>query len=219
MTGRTLTQPALPITFGDKVARLADRAVLEAYDDLDALTFPVQVGGPGRHRSRDGRLGSWPSGSGLADAPPWHTAAPPGHPGRRRPGRAAPTPAAGSPRDVLVLGRPEIGELTEGTGGGSSSMPHKHNPVLSVLIRRAALTTPLLAATLHLAAADQVDERADGAWHAEWDTLRTARTSGRTRRRRSSQTGSRARCERAAEGCHARPRWPRTPRRAAEDAR
>jgi len=51
-------------------------------------------------------------------------------------------------------------------------MSHKANPVLSVLIRRAALTTPLLAATLHLCAAEQVDERADGAWHAEWDTLR-----------------------------------------------
>ena len=73
---------------------------------------------------------------------------------------------------MLVLGRPEIGELSEAVGGGSSSMPHKANPVLSVLVRRAALTTPQLAATLHLAAADQVDERADGAWHAEWDTLR-----------------------------------------------
>ena len=73
---------------------------------------------------------------------------------------------------MLVLARPEIGELSEAVGGGSSSMPHKHNPVLSVLVRRAALTTPQLAATLHLAAADQVDERADGAWHAEWDTLR-----------------------------------------------
>ena len=73
---------------------------------------------------------------------------------------------------MLVLGRPEIGELSEAAGGGSSSMPHKANPVLSILIRRAALTTPQLAATLHLAAADQVDERADGAWHAEWETLR-----------------------------------------------
>jgi 3-carboxy-cis,cis-muconate cycloisomerase len=75
--------------------------------------------------------------------------------------------------DVLVLGRPEIGELAEGSGGGSSTMPHKSNPVLSVLLRRTALAAPQLAATLHLAAAGQVDERADGAWHAEWDTLRT----------------------------------------------
>jgi 3-carboxy-cis,cis-muconate cycloisomerase len=51
-------------------------------------------------------------------------------------------------------------------------MPQKHNPVLSVLVRRAAMTTPMLGATLHLAAAQHNDERADGAWHAEWATLR-----------------------------------------------
>ena len=59
--------------------------------------------------------------------------------------------------DVLTLGRPEIGELGEPavTGrGGSSTMPHKANPVLAVLIRRAALAAPGLAAQLHLAAAD-----------------------------------------------------------------
>ncbi len=74
---------------------------------------------------------------------------------------------------MLTLSRPEIGELAEGEGGGSSTMPHKANPVLSILIRRAALAAPQLAATLHLAAADSVDERADGAWHAEWATLAT----------------------------------------------
>jgi 3-carboxy-cis,cis-muconate cycloisomerase len=52
-------------------------------------------------------------------------------------------------------------------------MPHKHNPVRSVLIRRAALTAGPLAATLHTASAMSVDERADGAWHAEWATIRT----------------------------------------------
>ncbi len=168
MTGRTLTQPALPITFGDKL--VAWRAGLaEAAADLEALAFPVQVGGPvgtSREGSADlaGRLG-------LAEAPSWHT--------QRRPvtragdALVAATDACGRiARDVLVLTRPEIGELSEAVGGGSSSMPHKANPVLSVLVRRAALTTPQLAATLHLAAADQVDERADGAWHAEWDTLR-----------------------------------------------
>ena len=68
----------------------------------------------------------------------------------------APTPWSRIANDVLTLSRPEIGELSEGVGGGSSTMPHKANPVLSMLIRRAALTTPQLAATLHLAAADQV---------------------------------------------------------------
>ncbi|HTX95392.1 MAG TPA: lyase family protein [Mycobacterium sp.] len=77
--------------------------------------------------------------------------------------------------DVVTLARPEIGELSESTGanrGGSSSMPHKRNPVLSILIRRTALSAPPLAATLHTAAALANDERPDGAWHAEWDTLR-----------------------------------------------
>ena len=52
-------------------------------------------------------------------------------------------------------------------------MPHKANPVLSVLIHRAALAAPTLAAQLHLAAAESVDERADGGWHVEWSALAT----------------------------------------------
>jgi 3-carboxy-cis,cis-muconate cycloisomerase len=75
---------------------------------------------------------------------------------------------------VLVGARSEVGELAEPEAdgrGGSSSMPHKQNPVLSVLVRRAALTLPGLAAQVHLAAADTRDERPDGAWHTEWSTL------------------------------------------------
>jgi 3-carboxy-cis,cis-muconate cycloisomerase len=52
-------------------------------------------------------------------------------------------------------------------------MPHKNNPVLSILIRRAALAAPPLAATLHTASSESVDERSDGAWHTEWATLST----------------------------------------------
>ena len=51
-------------------------------------------------------------------------------------------------------------------------MPHKANPVLSILIRRAAMAAPQLGATLHLAASLADDERPDGAWHAEWASLR-----------------------------------------------
>jgi 3-carboxy-cis,cis-muconate cycloisomerase len=172
MAGRTLTQPALPITFGDKVGTWR-AGITEARADLDALIFPVQCGGPvglGTERGVEGRA-QLAERLGLADAEPWHTA-------RRTVTRAgdalvALTDAWGRiARDVLELGRAEIGELSEGSPGGSSSMSHKANPVLSVLVRRAALTTPMLAATLHLAAAEQVDERADGGWHAEWNTLR-----------------------------------------------
>jgi 3-carboxy-cis,cis-muconate cycloisomerase len=77
--------------------------------------------------------------------------------------------------DVLVLGRPEIGEVREAPGpgrGGSSTMPHKQNPVLATLVHAAALQAPQLGAQLHLCAGLAVDERPPGAWHAEWPTLR-----------------------------------------------
>lgn len=89
--------------------------------------------------------------------------------------------------DVATLARTEIGELAESAPGGSSAMPQKRNPVAAVLIRSAAMRAPQLGATLHAAAALAVDERPDGAWHAEWSTLRellrlalgTARTAQR----------------------------------------
>ncbi|HEU5037995.1 MAG TPA: lyase family protein [Nocardioides sp.] len=166
MVARTLTQHAVPTTFGFRVAAWLT-AVLDADDDLARLAFPRQLGGAAGTRAAMAELGrEVPPG-----VPRWHTT------------RAAVTrlgdalagctdACARIANDVLVMSRPEIGELSEGTGGGSSTMPHKANPVLSVLIRRAALTTPQLAATLHLAAAQQVDDRADGGWHAEWATLR-----------------------------------------------
>jgi len=178
MVARTLTQHAVPTTMGLKVATWLS-GVLDAWDDLTRLTFPVQAGGAAGTQAAVVELGRDPAAAraglatalGLADAVPWHTA--------RRPvtriadALVACTDAWGRiAADVLTLSRPEIGELAEGVGGGSSTMPHKANPVLSTLIRRAALTTPQLAATLHLAAAEQVAERADGAWHVEWDTLR-----------------------------------------------
>ena len=76
--------------------------------------------------------------------------------------------------DLVVLSRPEIAEVSEPAGegrGGSSTMPQKRNPVLAVLIRRAAATAPLLGSQLHLASAQAVDERPEGAWHTEWQPL------------------------------------------------
>lgn len=73
--------------------------------------------------------------------------------------------------DVLVLSRTEIGEVAEGSGGGSSAMPHKSNPVRATLIAAAARQAPALAATL-LSSLAAEDERPAGAWHAEWQPLR-----------------------------------------------
>jgi 3-carboxy-cis,cis-muconate cycloisomerase len=75
--------------------------------------------------------------------------------------------------DVLVLSRTEIGEVAEGSGGGSSAMPHKSNPVRAALIASAARQVPALAAVL-LGALAAEDERPAGAWHAEWQPLREA---------------------------------------------
>ncbi|NUP44122.1 MAG: 3-carboxy-cis,cis-muconate cycloisomerase, partial [Streptomyces sp.] len=67
--------------------------------------------------------------------------------------------------------RTEIGEVAEGSGGGSSAMPHKSNPVRATLIAAAARQAPGLAATL-LGSLAAEDERPAGAWHAEWQPLR-----------------------------------------------
>lgn len=178
MVARTLTQHAVPTTFGLTVVTWL-AGVLDAIEAVDVLAFPVQAGGAAGTLAAVVELGgdlrqvdALAERLGLDASPPWHT--------RRTPvtriGDAAVTctDAWGHlANDVLTLGRPEIGELREGTTGGSSTMPNKANPVLSLLVRRAALAAPPLAATLHLAAAGQVDQRADGAWHVEWATLRT----------------------------------------------
>ncbi|WP_243058503.1 lyase family protein [Nocardioides sp. SR21] len=166
MVARTLTQHAVPTTFGFRVAAWLT-AVLDADEDLARLTFPRQLGGAAGTRAAMVELGrELPTG-----IPRWHTTRAP----VTRIGDAlvgCTDACARIANDVVTMSRPEIGELAEGSGGGSSTMPNKANPVLSVLVRRAALTTPQLAATLHLAAAQQVDDRADGGWHAEWATLR-----------------------------------------------
>jgi 3-carboxy-cis,cis-muconate cycloisomerase len=166
MVARTLTQHAVPTTFGLRVAAWLT-AVLDADDDLAGLDFPDQIGGAAGTRAAMVELGrEVPLG-----IPRWHTTRAP----VTRLGDAlvgCTDACARIANDVVTMSRPEIGELGEESGGGSSTMPNKANPVLSVLVRRAAMTTPQLAATLHVAAAQQVDDRADGGWHAEWATLR-----------------------------------------------
>ena len=120
-------------------------------------------------------VASFATGAGLAARPPWHTSR--GAVTRLGDALVGCTDAWGRvAADVTTLARPEIGELREAAvagRGGSSTMPQKQNPVLAVLVRRAAIAAPALAATLHAAAALAVDERPDGAWHVEWATLRT----------------------------------------------
>ena len=183
---RSLTQHSLPYSFGLRAAQWFN-GLAAAARRLEAIELPVQTGGAAGTLAAGTVL---TAGSeltpldladrlaarlGLAAVPaPWHT--------NRLAVTAlgdaltALTDAAGKvAADVLFLSRPEVAELAEPRAAGrgvSSAMPQKQNPVLSVLIRSAALQTPALAAQLHLAAANFNDERPDGAWHSEWAALR-----------------------------------------------
>ncbi|NGO70982.1 3-carboxy-cis,cis-muconate cycloisomerase [Streptomyces boncukensis] len=176
MPGRTLTQHAVPTTFGLKAAGWR-QLVLDAHDRLASLALPAQLGGAAGTLAalggRSGILAAYAAETGLAQPPlPWHVL--------RTPvaelgaalalvGGALGKAAA----DVLVLSRTEIGEVAEGAGGASSAMPHKANPVRATLIAAAARRLPQHAAVL-LASLAGEDERPAGAWHAEWQTLREA---------------------------------------------
>jgi 3-carboxy-cis,cis-muconate cycloisomerase len=75
-------------------------------------------------------------------------------------------------RDLTLLAQTEVGELAEGgDAGGSSTLPHKHNPIAAISAAAAAAQAPGLVATL-LAAMAHEHQRAAGAWHAEWLPLR-----------------------------------------------
>jgi 3-carboxy-cis,cis-muconate cycloisomerase len=178
---RTLLQPALPVTFGWKAAvwlSIVARSLAGLCNAARAACV-LQFGGPSGTLSSFGERG----GAVMAalaqelELPseflPWHSA-------RDRFARlgaelAILAGAAGKiGRDVSLLMQPEIGEAAEGakTGrGGSSSMPHKRNPVLSMLALEAAQRAPGLAAIL-LAQLTPEHERGLGQWQSQWFTLR-----------------------------------------------
>jgi 3-carboxy-cis,cis-muconate cycloisomerase len=76
-------------------------------------------------------------------------------------------------RDISLMMQTDVGEAFEPAGagrGGSSTMPHKRNPVAAASALGAATMAPGLAATI-FAAQVQDHERSAGPWHAEWPTL------------------------------------------------
>ncbi|MFF0692364.1 3-carboxy-cis,cis-muconate cycloisomerase [Streptomyces tendae] len=181
MPGRTLTQHAVPTVFGLKAAGWR-ALVLDARDRITAVrdALPVQLGGAAGTLAAFGAYGAtdptalpaaYARELGLrAPVLPWHSLR---TPTADLAGALAFTAGALGKiaADVLTLSRTEIGEVAEGSGGGSSAMPHKANPVRSTLIAAAARRAPQLAATLYGSLAAE-DERPAGAWHAEWEPLR-----------------------------------------------
>jgi 3-carboxy-cis,cis-muconate cycloisomerase len=179
MVARTLLQHAVPTTFGLKAATWlagvleAQQLVLAAADRL-----AVQLGGAAGTLAALGDRGpdvvaAVAGDLGLAEpALPWHTS-------RVRVaalGSALATVAGSLGKialDVVLMAQTEVGEVAEPAGerrGGSSTMPHKQNPVGSILTlacaRRAQAAAGLLTGTLV-----GEHERAAGAWQSEWDGI------------------------------------------------
>jgi 3-carboxy-cis,cis-muconate cycloisomerase len=180
MAGRTLLQQALPITFGLKAAVWVD-SVVSARERLDSLSLAVQLGGAAGTLASLGPEGDRVIGLlakrlGLEEPTvPWHTQ-------RQRIADLGASLAltAGALEkialDVVLLSQTEVGEVAEPSGGGrggSSTLPHKRNPVGSVLAIACARRVRGDAGVL-LAAMPQEHERAAGSWQSEWGPLSDA---------------------------------------------
>jgi 3-carboxy-cis,cis-muconate cycloisomerase len=180
VVARTWLQHALPMPFGLKLAEYASalhRSKLRLKRLLEE-TLALQFGGAAGTLAALGDKGLL-----VADAlarelklplpeAPWHT-----H--RDRIAEAASvfailTGSCGKiARDVSLMMQTDVGEAFEPAGagrGGSSTMPHKRNPVAAASALGAATMAPNLAATI-FAAQVQDHERSAGPWHAEWPTL------------------------------------------------
>jgi 3-carboxy-cis,cis-muconate cycloisomerase len=179
MPGRTWLQHASPTTFGLKAAGWLDmlgRSRERITDSVDRVLV-VQLGGAAGTLASLGNDGPAVTDAlarqlGLRVPPmPWHA-----HRDRVVEVAAALGIACGAlgkiGRDLTLLAQSEVAEAFEkpSSRGGSSSMPHKQNPVRAVTAVTAAIRAPGLVATM-VAAMPQEHERAAGGWQAEWETL------------------------------------------------
>jgi 3-carboxy-cis,cis-muconate cycloisomerase len=180
VVARTWLQHALPMPFGLKLAEYA-AALHRSRKRLQRLrreTLALQFGGAAGTLAALGDQGMPVAEklAGLLNLPlpdaPWHT-----H--RDRIAEAASVFAilAGScgkiARDVSLMMQTDVAEAFEPSGegrGGSSTMPHKRNPVAAASALAAATMAPNLAATIFAAQVGD-HERSAGPWHAEWPTL------------------------------------------------
>ncbi|MDB5605218.1 MAG: 3-carboxy-cis,cis-muconate cycloisomerase [Bradyrhizobium sp.] len=180
MVARTWLQHALPMPFGLKLAEYAaalhrSRARLQR---LHSEALALQFGGAAGTLAALGDKG-WLVAEKLAqelelplpDAP-WHT-----HRDRIAEAASVFAIVAGTcgkiARDIQLMMQTDVAEAFEPAGegrGGSSTMPHKRNPVAAATALAAATMAPNLAATI-FAAQVQDHERSAGPWHAEWPTL------------------------------------------------
>lgn len=180
IAGRTWMQQALPTSFGLKLVGWLDALdrhrvrLRETQTRCLVLQFGGAVGTLASLHSKGIEVAQ-----ALADdlrlplpALPWH-----GH--RDRVAEIASTLGllAGTLGkigcDISLLMQTEVAEVSEPAGegrGGSSTLPHKRNPVTSAVLLAAAMRVPSLVSTM-LSGMVQQHERGLGGWHAEWETL------------------------------------------------
>lgn len=180
MAGRTWLQHATPVTLGMKLAGVLGAITRHRQRllELKPRLLCLQFGGASGSLAALGDQ-AWPVSEALADElklnlpdQPWHTQ-------RDRLVEFASLLGmlAGSlgklGRDLSLLMQTEAGELFEPAApgkGGSSTMPHKRNPVSAAVLIGAATRAPGLVSTM-LSAMPQEHERSLGLWHAEWECL------------------------------------------------
>ncbi len=180
MAGRTLLQQAAPTTFGLKAAIWMsglDEA-LRQFRDIRESGLAVQLGGAVGTLAAlgDGGLEAVSAVARSLELPepglPWHTV-------RMVPARLACAlgEAGGAigtvALDVVLLAQTEVAEVAEAGGegrGGSSTLPHKRNPVGAIAVRACTARVPGLVSTM-LATMAQEHERGAGTWQAEWETI------------------------------------------------
>lgn len=177
MLGRTLMQPAPPVTFGLKAAGwlAAITRSSERLTNSFRSALVLQFGGASGTLAALGRSGIAVSQAlardldlALPDAP-WHT---------HRDRLAGMVCDCGilvgclgkMAGDLILLMQSEVAEVAEPSGaqrGGSSTMPHKNNPVGCTVTLAAANRVPGLVAGF-LSSMVQEHERGAGGWQAEW---------------------------------------------------
>ena len=180
MAGRTLMQHALPTTFGAKVAGWLDamnrhrERFAQTRTRVLVLQFGGAVGTLAALREKGLQVAEALAAELQLGLPtlPWHTE-------RDRVAEVATTLGLCTgtlgkiARDISLHMQTEIAEVFEPAGegrGGSSTMPHKRNPVSAAVVLSAATRVPGLVSTM-LSAMVEEDERGLGDWHAEWETL------------------------------------------------
>ena len=180
MLGRTWLQAAPPITFGLKATgwlgavHRSRQRLAAAFEEALILQFGGAVGTLAA-LGKDGLRVAKAVADELKLAnpeAPWHT-----HRDRLAALMCACGVLTGSlgkiARDIVLLAQNEVAEVSEasiGGRGGSSTMPHKHNPVSSVLTLAAAQRVPGLVSSF-LSSMVQEHERAAGGWQAEWEIV------------------------------------------------